>query len=483
MSETFHTYADDALGDDDATEVARRIRDREVSAVEVAGAAVARARSATPINAIVCEMYDRALDLARSFDNRDRDAPSGPFAAVPFFIKDQIDVKGLPTKLGSRAHANRAPAKANEPLTQQFFDMGFVGLGKSTMPEYGFTPSTEFVDDEPTHNPWNLARTPGGSSGGSGALVAAGVVPIAHAADGGGSIRIPASCNGLVGMKATRGRFPRTHFSDDQLLAITGHGIVSRSVRDLANYLAEVERMTPPKKRLALIGRVQRPTVQRLRIGFLLDGPGEVEISPEVRREMESVIGLLEGLGHDLVEQPVPVGADVVEAFKLYWALLAYLSNKTAKRGMDPNYDHDALTPFVKDLSRYTSKRLRSVPGAIRLLKQQKDQASKVVFSNIDVLLTPTIAQLPTVLGELSMLLDAETLFAKLANWCPFTPYANFAGTPSLTIPMGHDDATNLPVGVLLNGAWGDEATLLELALQMEAERPFRRIQDGPQGP
>src|SRR5690606_19716027 len=232
----------------DAVELARMVRAREVTALELIDAAIARARAAAPLAAIVLESFERARSEAARTDAliERRATLPGAFAGVPTFIKDQIDVVGLPTRYGSDAHANAAPAVRDNPITSQLLGMGLISLGKSTLPEYGLVPSTEFPRGEPTPNPCNLACPPGGSWGGAAVLVGAGVVPIAHPADGGGSTRIPAACCGLVGLKPSRGRLPDSGVQDP-FVRITVDGVVSRSVRDTALFYAEAERLHRPR--------------------------------------------------------------------------------------------------------------------------------------------------------------------------------------------------------------------------------------------
>ncbi|MDT4939080.1 MAG: amidase, partial [Pseudonocardiales bacterium] len=194
-----HAFGDDVLGDLDGTALARLIVAREVSAVEVIEAAIARAEQVEPaLDAVQVTDYERARASARQ-------PRPGPFGGVPTFVKDNTDVAGLPTSHGSEAFRGNV-AKADAPFTTMLTGLGLVSLGKSRLPEFGLNASTEFMTQPPTRNPWNPAYSSGASSGGAAALVAAGVVPLAHANDGGGSIRIPAACCGLVGLKPTRGR-------------------------------------------------------------------------------------------------------------------------------------------------------------------------------------------------------------------------------------------------------------------------------------
>jgi amidase len=258
-----HAFGDDALGDLDAVAVAEQIRTRKVSAVEVVAAAIERAAKVNGVlNAIELEDFGAALKKAAR-------AAAGVFSGVPTFLKDNTDLQGLPTGHGSRA-VNARPAKADAAFAKQFLAQGFVCLGKSRLPEFGLNATTEFVDAAPVRNPWHPDYSTGASSGGSAALVAAGVVPIAHANDGGGSIRIPAACCGLIGLKATRGRLLGPPAARALPVNIIAEGVVTRSVRDTAQFFAAAESYHR-NRLLPEIGLVQGPHKRRLRFGVVFD--------------------------------------------------------------------------------------------------------------------------------------------------------------------------------------------------------------------
>jgi amidase len=448
------------------------VREKEVSAAEVTAAAVGRAQQASSIGAIVLECYERAAAEAARLD-RDAQPSTAALGGVPTFIKDQIDIAGLPTRYGSAAHSNAGPAKRTDPVAQQLFDMGLVSLGKSTLPEYGFTASTEFPDREPTRNPWNLAHTAGGSSGGAAALVAAGVVPIAHAADGGGSIRIPASCCGLVVMKPSRGRLPKSGMAEP-FVGIVTDGVVTRSVRDTAAYLTEAERLKPNRK-LKPVGSVKGPLNRSLKIGVVIDPPLGIAVAEETRRELLATIGLLESLGHAVEVAEVPIGAEFRDDFTLFWSALAGLVAATAKRTHDRTFDRTQLTEYTLGLGRQARASKRRLPGTVRRLRHASRETA-AFFEGLDVVLTPTTAAPPPVLGELSISQPAEVLMPKFVDWACFTPWANVSGCPSLSLPLGFDEPSSLPIGMLFTAAVGEERLLLELALQLEQAKPFRSL-------
>ena len=232
-----HAFADDALGDHDGVALAELVRTGERSSHELVEAAIARIEAVdAQLHGVQVRDYERAR-TAR-FDT------AALLAGVPTFIKDNTDVAGLPTNHGSACFVAK-PAKKDSPVTTQYLASGMVVVGKTRLPEFGFNAATEYRFDEPVRNPWNPEHSPGASSGGSGAMVAAGVVPIAHANDGGGSIRIPAACNGLVGLKPSRGRFLDGPQAKSLPLNVVAEGVVTRTVRDTAAYVAAAERYAP----------------------------------------------------------------------------------------------------------------------------------------------------------------------------------------------------------------------------------------------
>ena len=300
------------MADWDAIETVAAIRSGAVSALEVVDAAIARAETLDPkLNFLVTDDYERARTRAR--------APlgDGPFAGVPFLIKDLDDFTGLPTRLGTRATAGLAAANRQSPLIDGMLATGLNPIGKSATPEHGFLPTTEPLAFGPTRNPWDPTRSAGGSSGGAASATAAHVVPLAHASDGGGSIRIPASCCGLFGLKTSRGRTLATdpgHFP----MPLSVQLCVSRSVRDSAALLAAVEAKDSGLPSVGLIGG---PSTRRLRIGLVLDSVSGQAPDPEVADAIEGMAALLAELGHRIesVAWPAPF-AGMGDPFLLAWS-------------------------------------------------------------------------------------------------------------------------------------------------------------------
>ncbi|MFK7978108.1 MAG: amidase [Halioglobus sp.] len=471
MPKTIHGFCDDVLGDHDAVELASLIAGGELKPSEVIEATIARANQVDPhLHAIVAQGYDQSL--ANASGNL-----SGPFAGVPTFIKDMNDVIGMPTRYGSAAYEGAQPATRNDPVVQQMVDLGLVPLGKTTMPEFGLICSAEPPEGvgEPTRNPWNTAHSVGGSSSGSAALVAAGVVPIGHAADGGGSIRIPAGSCGLVGLKPSRGRVIASRMLAKQPIEFAIDGIVTRSVRDTAHFYAHMEGLYS-NPALEPIGSVTTPTEQKLRIGVVTASLGGVQIDQPTRAALDQTIKLLEGLGHTVELMPIPAPESMLQDFVNMWSASAYGTKKSGGKLLDPSFDDTQLTPVVDGLAKNFKKKILKIPGTyLRLKKSYKDWAN--VFTTLDVVMTPCVSHLTPEIGYLSEGLDYDTLFPRVMKWACFTGLANATGGPSISLPLGHDADTNLPIGVLFNADHGKERLLLELAYQLEEAQPWRKIE------
>lgn len=468
MHARIHAFGDDVLADDDAVGLVGRLDRAEVSALEATEAAIARAAAVEPrLGAIAFEAFDRARAEARS-----RRDDHGPFAGVPTFVKDNVDVAGMPSRHGSAAIGTRAMKHSNAPATQ-YLAQGFVALGKSTLPEFGLTASTEFADGTATHNPWNPDFSAGASSGGSAALVAAGVVPIAHGNDGGGSIRIPAAANGLVGLKTTRGRTLDRPGARQLPVNLSAEGALCRTVRDAAHHLAAMEQ-TYANRRLPRVGLVTGPSRRRLRIGFAKVSPTGVPVHPDTMGHATETAELLEGLGHHVTEVALPTGTHFVDDFKMYWAAMAVVMAFSEGLNHRGDFDASRLDPFTRGLQdKWRSDRLGLI-GAVRRLRAARAQYD-AMFTDHDVVLSATLNHPTPRLGYLDPNLDFDVLFDRLTGYVGFTPVNNVCGGPAIALPtrLGDD---GLPGSVQFSGAWGDERTLLGLAYELEAARPFPTI-------
>jgi amidase len=464
---TVHAFTDE-LAQLDAVATAEAVRAGRIQPREVVAAAIARAQALEPsLHAIATEDYDRAV-------KRSLGPATGPFAGVPTVIKDLTDVAGLPTRNGSEALHRAGPAQKTCRTVRQMFDMGMICLGKSTLCEFGFAPSTEFPNGEATRNPWNVEYSTGGSSGGSAALVAAGVVPIAHAVDGGGSIRIPAACCGLVGLKPTRGRLlaaPEARWFPVDSVA---YGVLSRSVRDTALFFSEAEKVFR-NPNLPPMGLVTTPPERRLRIGAIIDTPMHTAIDAATRRVFDSTLALLEDLGHHVESIPPPVSAQFAEDFKDYYGILAFAVTHAGTLLFGRHFDSARLTDFTRGFAaRFTKHPLRA-PGVIRRLRKSGAEHA-AVFRTLDVLISPTVAHLPPRIGHLGMRLPYDVLMPRVEDWVAFTPLANATGAPSISVPLGYDADTNLPIGMMFGAAPGHDGLLLQLALELEGAKPWRAI-------
>lgn len=470
---TIHAFTNDALGTADATELAARLKRGEVSAVDLTRAAIARIESVDHrIRGIAAEGFDQALAAASRLDQQGIRTAKGFFAGVPTVIKDNTDVQGLPTRHGSAA-VPAAIAQKTSPFGQQLLSQGFLCLGKSTLPEFGFNATTEPADGASACNPWNLAYSTGASSGGSAALVAAGVVPVAHANDGGGSIRIPAACCGLVGLKPSRGRLVANDAAGALPVNIINDGIVSRSVRDTANFMTEAEHDFKPRG-LPTIGAIEGPSGRPRTIGLVIDSLNGEPTDAETRAAVDATARRLEKLGHHVVPVPIPVADSFPEDFALYWAFLAFGVTVNGKKLLHPDFDKTQVDGITTGLASMFKKRFYRLPGALwRLKRSARDYAR--AMAGFDAVLTPVLGHTTPPLGHLSPNLPFETLFERLLRYVSFTPLANATGAPAISLPLGMS-STNLPIGVQLMGQHGGERTLLDLAFSLEADTPWPLI-------
>jgi amidase len=465
----------------DALEIARAVREGEVTAVEVLDEAIARADRVNPrLNALTARGYDAARAAARS-------SLDGSFAGVPLLVKDLgPELAGLPMTMGSRYFASYVPA-ADDEFFVRVKRAGAIIFGKTTPPEFGLLPYTESAMFGATRNPWDLDRTPGGSSGGSAALCAAGVVPLAHGNDMGGSIRIPASCTGLFGLKPSRGRAPTVGGVIGS--ANVDHAL-SRSVRDSAAFLDVVRSDDGPR----FLGETERDPAP-LRIA-VMRGPGLGHgVSAESRTALDHAAALCASLGHTVVDAE-PDGIDY--AAVSYALLLIFASNigwhlgsgnPTPERRLRRG-EIEPATVAMLTIAQVLA--LDELTGAV--VTQRKLQAAFDAFmERYDIILTPTLAAPPVRIGELALtraeIMQCEILArlrlpalirkaardisAPMFDWLPYTPIFNLTGAPAMSVPL-HWSAGGLPIGVQFAGRTNDEATLFRLAGQLERAAPWR---------
>ena len=461
-----HAFTDDALGQYDAIGLSKLLKAKEISVFEVIDASIKRAKLVNPVlNAIASESFE--LDLKQRYELKNH-----VFSGIPIFIKDNLDLVCYPTQHGSKAFQSDIKQK-NSKITQQILDSGFIALGKSKLPEFGLNASTEFKDGSATKNPWNLDYSCGASSGGSAALVAAGVVPIAHANDGGGSIRIPAANCGLVGLKPTRGRLKPNEASHFLPIDLISDGVLTRSVRDTAHFFHEMEKIYHHKK-LPPISLVEHGSGKRLKIGLVLNS-----IYGETDGETQNVViqtaHLLEHLGHVVEPFQFPIPETFVADFSHYWGFLAFMLEQMGRPLFGKHFKAAELDHLSQGLSKLYKRNIHKTPVFIyRLRKIQNLYRS--IFKNYDLILSPVLAHTSPKLGYLSPELPFDLLFERLQNYVTYTPIQNIAGAPALSLPMGMTSEDQRPIGVQLSADLGMEGQLLSIAYELEEIQPFRHL-------
>ncbi len=456
----------------DGLGLAELVHSGQVSAAELLAAALQRTEARDPaLNAVVTRLDDaaRAALAAR--------APTGPFAGVPFLVKELLaGVAGTATSNASRLFAGAAAARDGE-LVARYRRAGLVVFGKTNSPEFGLLPVTESALYGTTRNPWNLSLSPGGSSGGSAAAVAAGIVPAAHATDGGGSIRIPASCCGLFGLKPTRGRVSFGPEVGEGLSGLSVQHVVSRSVRDSAALLdatagpAPGDPYTaPPPERPFLAETGVEPG--RLRIGFARAAPVGVPIAAECVAAVEDAASLCESLGHHVEEASPECDWNALQVgFATVFGAHAMANIARATGGPLP------APGEVEPMTRAVAEQARSLSAADLIVAlhglSRQARAIAAFFARHDVWLTPTLAGPPLPIGRFSSgPATAEAWARGFTDHCPFTYPFNVTGQPAASLPL-YWSAAGVPIGCQIAGRSGDEATLLRLAAQLERARPW----------
>lgn len=470
--QSLHTFSDDLLGHHDATALATLIQKGEASPHEVLLATLARARQVEPaIHGLVTPIPDEGAEITTEEALPARVGP-GIFSGVPTVIKDNTDVTKYPTSHGTAA-IQPAPSDKTSPFARQLLAQGLVCFGKSTLPEFGFNATTEPAHGIPSRNPWNLRYSTGASSGGSAALVAAGVIAIAHANDGGGSIRIPAACCGLVGMKPTRGRLIDNDAAKSLPINIVSDGVVTRTVRDTANFYSGAERYFQSPK-LPPIGKVEGPGSRPLRIGLVIDSINGHPTDATTREAVEITARVLERLRHRVEPMDVPVASTFPDDFALYWGMLAFGVRSNGKRLIHPSFDRSQLDGLTVGLDKAFRRQFYKLPATLwRLHRSYHDYAR--AMAGYDAVLTPVLGHTTPEIGYLSPTVDFDTLFNRLTRYVSFTPLANATGAPAIALPAGLTDH-NLPVSVQLMGRHGGERTLLELAFALEDTMNWPKI-------
>ncbi|MFF1926053.1 amidase [Streptomyces sp. NPDC058221] len=456
----------------DAVATAAAVRNGETDARAVTEQAIARIEELDPdLGAVTHTRFDAArAEVAAGL-------PDGPLNGVPILVKDLgTDVAGLPATGGSRLFAD-ATARHDSELVARYRRAGAVVLGTTNTPELGLNASTEPALFGPTRNPWNTARSPGGSSGGSAAAVAAGMVPVAHASDGGGSIRIPAAACGLFGLKPSRGRVSPAPRPTTLSGLVSGHHALTTTVRDSALFLDVAAGPLPgdayaAPAPAAPFAELARRAPGRLRIGLLTELPGGPDVHPDCEAAVRAAARLCEELGHEVTgttaryrpddvgrTSGVLMGADVVAQID---ARLAWLGRPLADDDIEPS------TRVV-----YDTYRALAAADVSRALRRAQEIGWEVgaAFDRFDVLLSPTLAQPTPLLGTLDTSAP-ESIYRYGSVYSAFTSVYNVTGMPAMSVPFGHD-GEGLPLGVQFAAPLGGEGVLFALAAQLEREAPW----------
>ena len=479
----------------DAVGLAQLVAAGEIRPMELLEEVLVRIDGINPtLNAVIYRDDEKARHRA------DHPQP-GPFSGVPFLIKDLAIEEDVPVTYGS-VFLRDFVAPGSSVMVSRMLDSGLVSAGRSNTPEFGLLPTTEPALHNATRNPWNVDRSSGGSSGGAAAAVAAGIVPLAHATDGGGSIRIPTSACGVFGLKPSRGRMPQVPATTADYLATSL--CVSATVRDTAAFLdathgavvGDPYRLPGPNRPFADEVYAEPGS---LRIAFTSTDLDGEPLHPEVAATVEHTARRLEALGHEVFAATPALDPALIEnSFMTLWAALAesgfhlILDTAEQRRGgrllrrtlgdwrtmkllarlQSRDIEHDSFEPFTWALVDH-SRRKTSADLALALTTlQTATYVLSEFMTDVDMWLTPTLGTPPVRIGEIDQSIGWLELRAQLARYVPFTPIANFAGVPAMTVPL--DWSTDgLPMGSHLIGHIGDEAALLRLAAQLESAHPW----------
>lgn len=458
----------------DAIAQAELVRRREVKPIELVEAAVARIEQVNlQLNAVVTPLFDLARKTAQG------PLPDGPFLGVPFLLKDLLAaLAGVPMTLGSTLLRHFVPEQDSE-LVARLKRAGLVMVGKTNTPEFGILATTEPRLFGPSRNPWDVDRTTGGSSGGSAAAVASGMVPMAHANDGGGSIRIPASCCGIFGLKPTRARNPLGPNFGDVMSGIVCEHAVTRSVRDSAALLDATS--GPDTGDPYPAPPLSRPLVQevgvdpgKLRIAYTGRAMGGVEVHPDCLKAVDDTARLCRDLGHQVEEDFLRLNEEqMISAFLVLWSAGCASTLDSLGQGLGRAVgpeDVEPLTWVLYEIGKtQTASRYLSALQTIQRLARETAR----FFLEYDLWLTPTVAQPPLPLGSFESTPDDPLSgLRRSGSFAPFTAICNMTGQPAMSVPLFWNEA-GLPIGSHFIGRFGDEATLFRLASQLEQARPW----------
>lgn len=457
----------------DAVGLAELVRKKEVRAHELLDEAIARTAKMDPqINAVVVKHYDYAAKQL------DKGLPDGPFTGVPFLLKDLDLLQGTVTTFGASIYRDNV-ADHSGTLAQRFLDSGVAIFGKSSSPEFGLMPTTESRLFGPTRNPWNLAHSSGGSSGGAAAAVAARILPMAHASDGGGSIRIPASACGVFGLKPTRARNPLGPDRGEGWGGFSCGHVVSISVRDSAVMMDAIH--GPETTSLYVAPPPERPFSQevgrdpgRLRIAFTDRSPYGDAIDSEVATAVRDVADMLGKLGHHVEEGAPKLPADPAAVMAVIVGSNTALAVRLAEAMFGRQVTGEDFETLTMAMSHNAQRTSATDYVAAQLDAFRIARALAEFFETCDAFLSPTLCAPPVKIGELdTMASDLSHISTILRGYMPGTSMFNMSGQPAMSVPLAWNKA-GLPLGMMISARFGDEATLFRLAGQLEQVRPWK---------
>lgn len=464
----------------DAMDLASGLRNKDFTSSEVMQAAVTRAREVNPrLNAINIENFEQATAQAQAFDNDPAGCQQSPLAGLPFLIKDLSPVKGLANSFGSNLFKDHI-ATNNSNIVRRYLDAGLIIMGKTNTPEWGLTLTTEPAANGATRNPWNLSYSTGGSSGGAAAAVAAGILPVAHATDGGGSIRIPAANCGLVGLKPSRGLTAIENEIGACWSGMSVGHVVSQTVRDSAAFLDVITlnqpHLFPMPVRSGSFTENLAGSPGRLRIGLQLQHPLGQEIHPDCHDAVLKAAKYCENLGHEVVEisHPVNYKATTSAMGKLI-STHVYQSVRERLKELGLSIEESPMEESTK-LMATVGKDVKAADYIAALDVLKTAESTMADFHNhCDIIISPVLNLPPAELGWLDMNSnDLREYGERFKQYSGFTALYNGTGQPSLSLPL-HMTASGLPIGVMFTGAWGSDSLLLQLAKQLESAQPWPR--------
>jgi len=450
----------------DATAQAELIKKGEVSIQEMVMSAINRIEAVDGyLNAVVTRSFDEALLAAKNHDGK------GPFPGVPYLIKDLLNHKGVRATGGSRMFANRI-ANKNSSNVQAAFDMGLISLGKSNTPEFGLLGVTESLLLGPARNPWNTDHSPGGSSGGSAAAVASGMVSIASASDGGGSIRVPASCCGIVGLKPTIHR-TIDDAQPNRPVDLSVRFVHTRSVRDSITALHHMQSQNNSK--LRPVPANIYPNEKRFRIGMITTNMLGQEAELEVKNAIENSALICQNLGHQVEEiKPFINGDQFTNSFLTMWAYGAKGIIDLARQNFVSKETpiDSLLEPWTLDLGKWFDNQPKGHVEQAVLRLQEDTMRTRKLFDSFDFILSPVTQTVAPRIGSMAPDIDFDTLLERSLNFITFTPLANVTGDPAISLPL-HWSSSGLPIGTHIHANYGNEEELLRLALELEQAKPW----------